>query len=200
LTVDGILARDAITAQVHDLALALGRAMRPDGTFETLRAHEVPLCVEVRPVHRDRVLALTGTSSWSWGDYRRGWIAAGLAHQCPDLPRGSVRLFLEQTAVCPVPWCRGALVPATVEGGRRQRSTWSRATESVPETGDASGDEEGDAWAAGAERSDEEALDSLRRILGASPLPEPISDDDVRALGFEPTDAGWRPRDVTDVA
>ena len=121
LTVDGILARPANTAQAHDLAMSLGKVMRGDGTFEPLRHADDMLCVEVRPSHRDRVRRLLELSPWSWGEYVRRWEGAGLAHKCVGLGRGSVRLFLDPAAVCPVPKC-GALLGATVKRCSEQQS------------------------------------------------------------------------------
>lgn len=156
LTVDGILMRPPATAQAHDLAMALGKVMRRDGTFLPLRGPDDGLCVEVRPHQRDRVQELLDLSTWSWGEYRRGWEKARLAHRCPGLPRGGVRLFFEPFAMCPVPGC-GETLPASTddpesdvadsneERGSEQRSALLVSTEIVLPRGDASRDEEGDA-------------------------------------------------------
>lgn len=156
LTVDGILARPAATAQAHDLAMALGRVMRRDGTFLPLRGPDDSLCVEVNPVQRDRVLLLLELSPWSWDAYVRRWVAARLAHRCHDLGPGSIRLFLDPVDVCPVPSCGEPLpsatdepepdiAPSNDERGSEQRSMLRPATETVLIRGDASRDEEGDA-------------------------------------------------------
>ena len=51
LTVDGILARSPSTAQAHDLALAIGKVMRRDGTFLESRDDSDGICVEIsRPI------------------------------------------------------------------------------------------------------------------------------------------------------
>lgn len=146
MTVEGILARDATTAQASDLAMALGKAMRKDGSFDSLHdGKDVAICVEVRPVHRDKVKRLLGLSEWSWGEYVRRWMEAGLADRCPDLPRGSVRLLAEPASVCPVPSCGRPLPTAMVDHCPQQRSPLPTATESVLTTGAASRDAEGDA-------------------------------------------------------
>jgi hypothetical protein len=212
VTIDGILARPPSTAQAHDLGLAIGKVMRSDRTFEPLRNSDDMLCVEIRPTHRDKVLGLLGLSPWSWGEYVRRWEAVGLAHRCPELDRGAVRLFPRPEVVCPI--CGESLPTAMVERGSEQRSTLLRATENVLTSGDASRDEEGDRFSASESLSqeglsesaptDEEALANLKRILKATPadsprlktdaIGEPLSDDEVRELGFEPTWKGWVPR------
>lgn len=210
LTVDAILKRDPRTAQASDLAAAIGKVMRRDGTFLVLRNAEDALCVEIRPSHRDKVLELLGLSAWSWGEYVRRWEAAGLAHRCSDLRRGSVRLLLEPCAVCPVPMCGESLPRAREESGSEQRSTLPTATESMLTAGDASGDEEGDAFHAShrskplgpssSEGSSEiAALEALNRV-GAT-IGEPLSDEEIRALGYRSTSRGWVPiKGVTDAA
>lgn len=145
MTVEGILARDATTAQANDLAMALGKAMRKDGSFDSIHdGKDAAICVEVRPVHRDKVRRLLKLSEWSWGDYVRRWMEAGIAHRCPDLPRGSVRLLVEPASACPVPSCGEPLPTATVDRCSEQGSTLPTATESVLPAGAASRDAEGD--------------------------------------------------------
>lgn len=176
LTVDGMLARPAVTAQAHDLAMAIGKVMRRDGSFRDLRHPDDGLCVEVTPFHRNKVLSMLGLSAWSWGDYVRRWEAARIAHRCADLRRGSVRLLLEPAWTCPVPWCREPLPTATDdrdpdvvqsndERRSEQRSTLPAPTEIVLIRGDASRDEEGDA---SPPRSDPEVPERLARRQGLS--------------------------------
>lgn len=208
LSVNGILARPAITAQAHDLAMALGKTMRRDGTFEELRHGDDMVCVEVRPSHRDKVIGLLSLSSWSWGEYVRRLEAVGMAHRCPDLKRGAVRLLLEPASICPVPMCGEALPSATVERGSAQRSTLPTATETVLEPGDASGDEEGDGPLTKVNESQRKG--SPETVAGDSPqesisevaafaalkradvrIGNPMTDAEVRALGYRPTRRGW---------
>jgi len=222
LSVNGILARPASTAQAHDLAMALGKTMRRDGTFEELRHGDDMVCVEVRPSHRDKVLSLLGLSPWSWGEYVRRLEAAGMAHRCPDLKRGAVRLLLEPASICPVPMCGEVLPSATVERGSQQRSTLPTATENVLAAGDASRDEKGDVPSQRSTNGDEaQALEGLH-VTGEPSSPveqpsevaahdalkragveigEPMTDEEIRALGYRRTSRGWVPiKGVTDAA
>ena len=207
LSVSGILARPAITAQAHDLAMALGKTMRRDGTFQELRHGDDMVCVEVRPSHRDKVLSLLGLSSWSWGEYVRRLEAEGMAHKCLDLKRGAVRLLLEPASTCPVPSCGRTLPTATVERGSEQRSPLPTATENMLRAGDVSGDEEGDALAlpsleeetevrkpsqAFETASAEIAAQAVLKRAGAE-IGDPMSDEEIRALGYRRTSRGWVP-------
>ncbi len=214
LTVDGILARSPSTAQAHDLALAIGKVMRRDGTFLELRDDSDGICVEIRPSHRDKVTETLGISAWSWGEYVRQWTAAGLAHRCGDLKRGSVRLLLEPATVCPVPICGETLPEATGNRGSEQRSVLPTATENVLTAGDASGDEKGDVRSKRSTNGDEaNALDrspiqqpsevaahvALKRA--GVEIGEPMSDEEIRALGYRRTSRGWVPiKGATDAA
>jgi hypothetical protein len=171
LTVDGILVRPATTAQAHDLAMALGKVMRKDRTFEPLRNEDDLLCVEVRTFHRDRVRKLLGLSPWSWGEYVRQWEAVGLAHRCDELKRGAVRLFDQPEPTCPV--C-GNVAGSNTERGSQQRSPLPGATETVLTAGDASSDAEGDGW--------EQLADVGGSALGSSPAPTGSSETAPRIL------------------
>jgi hypothetical protein len=205
VTVDGILARPPSTAQAHDLALSLGKVMRRDGTFESLRGPDDMLCVEIRPSHRDKVLELLGLSAWSWGEYVREWKAAGMAHGCSDLKRGAVRLFLEPLAVCPVPMCGGNVAHSNAERGSEQRSRLPTATETVLKAGDASGDEEGVGLLTQVNESqgkleDSSSQEGSSEIAAFSALKradieigDPMSDEEIRALGYRRTSRGWVP-------
>jgi hypothetical protein len=155
LTVDGILVRPAVTAQAHDLAMAIGKVMRRDGTFRDLRGPDDGLCVEVGSSHRHKVLLLLELSPWSWRAYVRRWEAARIAHRCSDVGRGSVRLLMEPADVCPVPGCGKPLptatderdsdvAPSNDERGSEQQSVLLAPTGIVLIPGDASRDEEGD--------------------------------------------------------
>ena len=204
LRVDGILARPPSTAQAHDLALALGKVMRRDRTFQGLRNDGDMLCVEIRPSHRDKVLGLLDLSAWSWGQYVRRWEAVGLAHRCEELDRGAVRLFPRPEDICPV--CGANVAGSNAERGSEQRSTLPSATETVLTAGDASGGEEGDVPSQRSTNDEETeapdpnsteqpsesaALAALKRAgitIGA-----PLSDEEVRALGYRPTSRGWVP-------
>ena len=206
LTVNGILARPTSTAQAHDLAMALGKVMRRDGTFDDLRNDEDGICVEIRASHRDKVLRELELSSWSWEDYVRQWKAAGLAHRCSDLKRGCVRLLLQPADVCPIPSCGETLLGATVERGSQQRSTLPTATEIVLTAGDASGDEEGDVPSKhstdgdGPGVVDSDSFEQHSEIAAFAALKradvrigDPMTDAGVRALGYRPTRRGWVP-------
>lgn len=201
-TVEAILARPPATAQAHDLALSLGKVMRRDGTFEPLRDSHDMLCAEVRPFQRDKVLVLLNLSAWSWGEYVRQWKAAGLAHACAGMKRGSIRLFLEPAAVCPVPSCGEGLPTATVKRGSQQRAPLPTTTETVLSPGDASRDEKGVVPVAEAstkephqgQGSEVAAFAALKRV-GAT-IGEPLTDDEVLALGYRSTRRGWVPVDA----
>jgi hypothetical protein len=217
LTVDGILARPSSTAQAHDLALALGKMMRRDRTFQELRHDGDMLCVEIRPSHRDKVLGLLNLSAWSWGEYVRRWEAVGLAHRCQELDRGAVRLFPRPEGICPV--CGANVAGSNAECGLEQRSPLPRATEIVLTAGDASGDERGDVpelesldvevseTSSEVAPSEAEALTTLERVLGATPrcletdeIGEPLSNEEIRELGYIATPKGWVLRKAADHA
>ena len=145
VTVEGILAIPQTTCQAFVLATATGKGMRHDGTFHELEPDKHSIAVEVGALHRDRVIAYLGFKRWTWDDYVRQWIAAGMAHRCTDLKRGRIRLLLQPATICPVPMCGEPLLTATDNRGSQQHEPLPQATESVLVSGDASRGAEGDA-------------------------------------------------------
>jgi hypothetical protein len=144
VTVEGILAIPQATCQAFGLATATGKGMRYDGTFHELEPDKHPIAVEVGALHRDRVIAYLGFKRWTWDDYVRQWITAGMAHRCIDLKRGRIRLLLQPATVCPVPMCGESLLTAIGNRGSQQHEPLLQATESVLSSGDASRGAEGD--------------------------------------------------------
>jgi hypothetical protein len=217
MTVDGILAVSEPTVKAFHLASSLGKGMRKDGTFAPLRDPDDLLAVAVWEIHRDRVIGLLGLSSQAWRRYVRQWETVGMAHRCRHLTRGRVFLFLSPETICPV--CGEAFTTRRVERSSDERSAFMARTQNVFRTGDASRDEEGVSHQVGtivpgkeasetsqeglsesAPPSNEEALASLKRVLGATPrletgeIGDPLTDDEIRELGYEPTRRGWVPR------
>lgn len=107
LTLRGSLSLPPGTYQAFDVAMKLGKIMKADGTFDWIRTPGDVSCVEVRAVHRDRVLGLLDRSKRTWRDDVVAWEAVRMAHRCPGLPRGTVRLFIEPESKCPA--CGAAL-------------------------------------------------------------------------------------------
>jgi hypothetical protein len=187
MTVAGILAAPAETSQAIALAMAIGKGMRADGTFTTPLPGEKPVCVELRASHRNKVIELLGLTSRTWRRYLALWEQSGMAHRCDDLKRGGVRLFLEPVSVCPAPTCKRTFVTAKADTGDRiSGHTWPRI---VPDTGTARGLQKG-LEALEVEEEVEEGSQE-RRVAK-------LNDDEVRALGYEPTRKGWVP--ITDEA
>jgi hypothetical protein len=218
LTVEGILSRPPQTAQAHDLVMSLGKGMLQDGSFRTPRP-DTPdrvILVEVRGVHRKKAQALLGISDWTWGKYRRGWEDARIAHRCADLKRGDVRLFLQPEDRCLAPRCRQTVAPSNVEPLPTATVSVGQSNGSGARSGgylqrDGKGDgslepsevEGSDVVAvavpvpqggsSGRAPSDEEALANVKRWLDVTEIGDPMTDEEIRTLGYRQTRRGWVP-------
>jgi hypothetical protein len=128
------------------VAACLGKIMTKDGTFDRIRNLGDALCVVVRPGARDRVRRLLGANDAEGRMWRRhvaGWIKAGMAHRCPNQPRGTVTLFFEPQQVCPA--CARPDISVPGDGTSQYRKPDISVPEPVPLAGDASRDGKGDA-------------------------------------------------------
>ena len=128
------------------VAACLGKMMNKVGTFDRIRNVGDALCVVVRPGVRDRVCRLIHASDAEHRMWRRhvaGWIKAGMAHRCPNQPRGTVTLFLEPQQVCPA--CARPDISVPDDRTSQYRKPDISVPEPVPMAGDASRDGKGDA-------------------------------------------------------
>jgi len=108
ISVRGWAALPARRARTFAVAASLGKIKRKDGSFNRISNARDALCVVVRPEHRDRVLkVLGGRQARQWQRDVAAWVAVGMAHRCPDQPRGSVSLFFEPQEECPA--CHASL-------------------------------------------------------------------------------------------
>jgi hypothetical protein len=125
------------------LASSLGKIMNKAGTFGPARNAADELAVVVSPLARDRVMAqLPNPDLRAWRRYVASWIAVGMAHRCPRLLSGTVSLFLEPQARCPV--CEQAVTSDPHERSPATRPAVTSGPRAVPVLGDASRDGEGD--------------------------------------------------------
>jgi hypothetical protein len=101
VSLEGHLALPAGVTKSFDVAVRLGKIMRSDGSFDPLNNWKDAAAVEVRPVHRERVMRLLGMDGRTWRRHRGAWEKARMAHRCEGKPRGSVVLFLYPERKCP---------------------------------------------------------------------------------------------------
>lgn len=148
VTIEGKLAVRGPGYEPFDFATTIGKGMAPGGTFRTLLPGEVAICVVVTSSTRNKVLELTGITPRAWRSYVRKWENDCMAHRCADLSRGSVTLFYQPRAVCPVPQCGKSLPPERKQRAVQAEAVFRPSGSSVPrnvfKTGDASRAKEGD--------------------------------------------------------
>jgi len=101
VSLKGTLAIPPGALRAFEVAVRLGKIMREDRTFDPIRNAGDVLCIEVRPVHRDKALELLQREPRTWERHVSAWCSARMAHRCPNKSRGVVVLFLRPEEVCP---------------------------------------------------------------------------------------------------
>jgi hypothetical protein len=101
VSLDGVRAIPSGALKPFEVAVRLGKIMREDHTFDPIRNAGDVLCIEVRPVHRDKALELLQREPRTWERAVTAWCRVRMAHRCLSKPRGVVVLFLRPEEVCP---------------------------------------------------------------------------------------------------
>jgi hypothetical protein len=167
------------TDRLYFAAAAEGRSMNPRRGFDDLWPKERPIGVRVSQVHRDRVLRCTRSELRAWQRAFHKWVAAGLAHSCA---RGRLFLLIDPPRNGRCPDCNATLPDVSTRHGMTSYTSWDDASDArngEPSTGTQEG----------------EGRDGSRVPVNATAWA--MTDDDVRASGYEPTPRGWKPREVT---
>jgi hypothetical protein len=149
------IAVERSSARTLAIASALGRGIRTDSTFAPLRNGKDVLGVYVGPKQRATILAVDETSARTWRWLVQDWEGRHIAHRCG---RGAVTLLIDRLQTpCPNPACnvdipdarslaeREKRQPTTAGAAAHYRSSGSSLPQIVPNPGDATRDERGDA-------------------------------------------------------
>jgi hypothetical protein len=131
-----LLLPDSFT-RTHGIAAALGREMRKDGTFGSLRHGKDGVGVLIGPTQRKRICAVLDIGMDYFSDFARECERLGIAHRCR---RGTLFLWLEPLMErCPGCGEEGNRIrlSAGVESGYQPDSIRLSAGQTVPSPGDA---------------------------------------------------------------
>jgi len=168
------------------VASALGSTLKPGhNSGADLTARDWARGVKLTTKKRDVVLSRLGhrgepMSMGRWRNLVGEWVRLRMAHRCAD---GSTCLFVEPLDAsgdrCPA--CGQELDTRTESVRANARKAWPKRTESVHDDfAKRSYDVRGRATPNGMQRGWEQGMENDR-----------LTDDDVRALGYEPTSRGW---------